>query len=95
MARIHPVEFEQLLADKWAVDRGNVYSEGIGPPDVIRAASPVRPEKAMQHLNITQTDLLSLLQSGKLCRPGKFGLGRVAWRRDEIEMLRDLLLAES
>jgi hypothetical protein len=95
MARIHPVEFEQLLADKWAVDRGNVYSEGIGPPDVIRAASPVRPEKAMQHLNITQTDLLSLLQSGKLCRPGKFSLGRVAWRRDEIEMLRDLLLAES
>lgn len=90
MARIDPVEFEHVLASQWAVDRGNVYSE-IGPPDVIRAASAVRPEKAMESLNVTQTELLSLLKSGKLCRPGKFGLDRVAWRRDEIDMLRDLL----
>jgi predicted DNA-binding transcriptional regulator AlpA len=95
MPRVDPVEFEQLIADKWAVDRGNIYSEGLGSPDVIRAASPVRPEKAMQLLNVSQTELVSLLKSGKLCRPGKFGLGRVAWRRDEIQMLRELLLTES
>ena len=44
----------------------------------------------MESLNVTQTELLSFLKSGKLCRPGKFGLDRVAWRRDEIEMLRDM-----
>ena len=93
MARIDPVEFEHVLARQWAVDRGNVYSgKGIRPSGRYReAASAVRPEKAMESLNVTQTELLSLLKSGKLCRPGKFGLDRVAWRRDEIDMLRDLL----
>lgn len=79
---------EQRLADRWAVDRRDIYVEGIGKPEVIDAASPVRPWAALKLLGVSSSELLRLVETGRLCRPGQRGHGRVAWRRDEIERAR-------
>ena len=82
---------EQYLADTWAVERNDIYNEGISTPQVLFASSPVRPRDALRILDVPEDQLVSFVRTGKLARPGKRGHGRVAWRRDEIELMRERL----
>ncbi len=80
-------DLEQALADEWAVDRKDVYERGFGPPALIAAAQPIRPDKVLARLGINEGQLIRLVASGKLPRPAKLGHGQVAWRIDEVEAL--------
>jgi predicted DNA-binding transcriptional regulator AlpA len=83
----HPVGFEQMLEDEWAAQRSDIYEQGIYPSQVVGAAQPIRPQRVLERLKVTQSGLVELLRSGRLRRPGKLGHGRVAWRLDEVEAL--------
>jgi hypothetical protein len=88
-------KFEKHLADEWAIERGDVYVEGmILASDRLRVMVPVRPETAMKALKVGETRLLNLLRSGRLSRPKKLDDKSVAWRWDEIAVLAEHLKAE-
>jgi len=84
------VAFEQMLADEWAVARSDIYRPGYGPTPLINAVQPIRPQKALERLQVSAGQLVQLLRSGTLGRPGKLGHGKVAWRKDEIEGIMPL-----
>lgn len=77
--------FEKRLAEEWAIERDDVYVEGmILAPDRLRVMAPVRPEATMKALSVGETGLLNLLRSGSLPRPKKLDDKSVAWRWDEV-----------
>lgn len=82
-------EFERMLAEKWAVERTDIYVNGIGEPSLVRASSPMRPDAVMTFLAVSKDELVELLRTGVLGRPGRRSGGRVAWRRDEVEVIAD------
>ena len=84
------VAFEQMLADEWAVTRSDIYRQGYGPTPLINAVQPIRPQRALERLKVSAGQLVQLLRSGTLGRPGKLGHGKVAWRKDEIEGIMPL-----
>ncbi len=86
-----PVAFQQYLADEWAVERTDIYEEGILPLDLLKACEPVRPGWVLKELGVSNNELVGLMQSGRLGRPGKQGRGKVAWRFDEIAAVREWL----
>ena len=79
--------FGHLLADNLAVDRKDIYENGIGTPSAFQAAVPMGTTAVLERLGLSQSALVALLLSGKLVRPGKLGHGKVAWRTDEIDTL--------
>jgi predicted DNA-binding transcriptional regulator AlpA len=81
---MHPAGFEQYLSDEWAIERTDVYEDGILPLELLRACQPVRPSEAIKAIGVSQERLIELLQSGRLGKPKKLGHGRVAWRFDEV-----------
>ncbi len=83
--------FEERLCDEWAVKRDDIYVEGVMPLDDHRACQPVRPHKALELLDVSEVELITMLARGMLRRPGRRGGGRVAWRCDEILAARELL----
>ena len=84
---LDPEAFEQLLYDRWAVHRRDIYAGGIAPPRSLDAAQPMRPAEAIGRLKISQAILVAVLGTGDLTRPGKLTRGHVAWRKDEVESL--------
>ena len=64
------VAFEQMLADQWAVPRSDIYRQGYGPTPLINAVQPIRPQKALERLKVSAGQLVQLLRSGTLGRPG-------------------------
>lgn len=83
----HDIGFEPFLAEQWSVDRNDIYSEGIAAPQVIRNSQPMRPGAVMKALGVSEAQLVALLMSGRMPKPGDLGHGRVAWRFDEIDKL--------
>lgn len=84
--------FEQRLCDEWAMHRTDILEGNeIVPLGVLRAAQPVRPYKALEILEVSEDELVSMLANGMLTRPGRWGGGRVAWRCDDIMAARQLL----
>jgi predicted DNA-binding transcriptional regulator AlpA len=86
--------FEQTLIDKWVVERSDIYDRGIGSVRAVNTAQPIRLDRVVEWLGVSEEELLHLLKSGDLPRPGKDGHGRVIWRKDEVERLateRELL----
>lgn len=79
--------FEKVLAEKWSVIRSDIYVKGFGPPALAASAQPIRPDRVLQRLKVSQDELVGLIQSGQLPRPGVYGPDRVAWRRDEVDAL--------
>jgi predicted DNA-binding transcriptional regulator AlpA len=84
---LNPEAFEQVLYDKWAVDRRDIYAGGVAAPWVLDAAQPMRPPEVIKRLKISQAILVGILATGDLPRPGKLTRGHVAWRKDEVESL--------
>ena len=65
---------EQMLADEWAVDRRDIYMDGgIYANTLVDAAQPIRPDRVLARLKLSEEGLVQLLMSGKLGRPGKLG----------------------
>lgn len=60
-------------------DIRNPFEAGRGDGDL-----PMVPDKAMDHLGVTADELVALVVSGELPRPGNLGGNRVAWRKDEV-----------
>jgi predicted DNA-binding transcriptional regulator AlpA len=84
---LDPEAFEQLLYDRWAVHRRDIYAGCIAPPRSLDAAQPMRPAEAIGRFKISQAILVARLVAGDVPRPGKLTRGHVAWRKDEVESL--------
>lgn len=63
----------------------------IGGTAQIAAAQAMRPDQVMKHLEITPEQLVSLVITGELPRPGNWGGNRVAWRADEVMVCAERL----
>jgi predicted DNA-binding transcriptional regulator AlpA len=79
--------FEQILIDEWVVERSDIYERGIGSVRAVDTAQPIRLDKVVAWLSVSEEELLDLLKSGNLPRPGQDGHGRVIWRKDEVGRL--------
>ena len=84
---LDPQAFERMLHDRWAVSRRDIYVGAISPPRSLDASQPTRPPEALRRLKISQAALVAVLVTGRLPRPGRLGIGEVAWRKDEVEAL--------
>jgi predicted DNA-binding transcriptional regulator AlpA len=84
-------KFEQKLHGEWAVPRTDILNSfEIAPLRELDASQPIRPEQALKYLKISEDELIELLKTGELPRPGKQTKGRVAWRFDEVRALAPL-----
>jgi predicted DNA-binding transcriptional regulator AlpA len=71
--------FERLVLRVFAVNRSDIRQGGVA------AALPMRIDEVLKYLEVSQGELLSLIRSGALPRPGRITEDEIAWRRDEIE----------
>jgi len=80
---------ELVLWKEWAIDRQDIYPGLVmGPLHVLDAALPMYPDRVMKALGVTADQLLRLVATRIIGRPGKMGEGKVAWRQDEVDPIR-------
>ena len=81
------MQFEERLSKEFGLIRAT--DEGVFKGSIaaalFRSALPMRPAEVLKALNITEYQLVHLLLSGRLQYPELIAIGKVAWRRDEIE----------
>ena len=84
------MQFEERLAKEYGIIRqlrDAVHNPSVAGPVTLHGALPMRPVDVLKVLDISEYELIDLLVSGQLPYPELIAPGKVAWRRDEIEVV--------